>query len=98
MFFNGSFLRIIGKGGLCKLVDCLCYEGKVFVFDNYFYLVKVYNIVDGRFLYEFGRNEIVDVELNEFIGVVLDKIGNILICCGGIFNKFYRVYVYILDG
>ena len=95
---NGSLLRTIGKGGLRKPVDCLCHEGKVFVSDNHFHLVKVYNIADGRFLYEFGRNETVDAELNEPTGVALDKTGNILICCGGTSNKPHRVHVYTLDG
>ena len=95
---NGSILKTIGKGGLRKPVGCLCYEDKVFVSDYDAHLIKVYNFSDGRFLYEFGRHDTVDVELNEPIGLAVDKERHLLVCSGYSFDNPHRILVYTLDG
>ena len=95
---NGSILKTIGKGGLRKPVGCLCYEDKVFVSDYDAHLIKVYNVSDGRFLYEFGRHDTVDVELNEPIGLAVDKERHLLVCSGYSFDNPHRILVYTLDG
>lgn len=96
---NGSILKTIGeKGGLRFPFDCLCHDDKVFVSDRDAHLIKVYNHSNGRFLYEFGRyRNAVDVELNEPLGLAVDKLGNLLVCSGNLSND-HRVNVFSLDG
>ena len=60
--------------------DCLCYEGKILVSDHDAHVIKVYN-TNGRFLYEFGRFEMGDGELNMPTGLAVDKTGHLLVCC-----------------
>ena len=62
------------------------------------HLIKVYNFSDGRFLYEFGRHGTVDVELNEPIGLAVDKKRHLLVCSGYSFENPHRILVYTSDG
>ena len=62
------------------------------------HLIKVYNVSDGRFLYEFGRHGTVDVQLNEPIGLAVDKERHLLVCSGYSFDNPHRILVYTLDG
>ena len=50
--------------------------------DLDFHLVKVYNQMNGKFLYEFGRNDAALVTLIEPTGIAIDKTGHLLVCCG----------------
>ena len=88
---NGSILKTIGKGGLLFPFDCLYHDDKIFVSDRDAHLIKVYNHSNGRFLYEFGSN------LNEPLGLGVDKLGNLLVCSGN-FSNNHRVNVFTLDG
>jgi len=91
---NGSILKTVGKGELCKPFDCLCYEDNVFVSDREAHLIKVYSNSDGRFLYKFGRYGTVDVELNGPSGLAMDKAGYLLVCSGYLLNSPHRIHVY----
>ena len=77
---DGNIFKTIGKGWLQMPFDCLCYEGKILVSDHDAHVIKVYN-TNGRFLYEFGRFEMGDGELNMPTGLAVDKTGHLLVCC-----------------
>ena len=92
---QGNILKTIGKGWLShsRPMGCLCYEGKIFVSDSEIHVVNVYNS-KGKFLYEFGRHGTKDGNLNQPVGLAVDKTGHLLVCSAG----SHAVQVFTLDG
>ena len=92
---QGNIFKTTGKGWLShsRPMGCLCYEDKIFVSDSEIHVVNVYNS-KGKFLYEFGRHGTKDGNLNQPVGLAVDKTGHLLVCSAG----SHAVQVFTLDG